>query len=79
MCSTCDLFIQNSEILKILCTYMGLGSESPRTHLSPCVLFRYNTKLYIEVFAGIPNLFPYMYDQNASASLTLKPVLFITP
>ena len=29
--------------------HLGLGSESPRTHLSPCVLFRYNTKLYIVV------------------------------
>ena len=27
----------------------GLGSESPRTHLSPCVLFRYNTMLKIVV------------------------------
>ena len=35
----------------------GLGSESPHAHLSPCVLFRYNTS-YTLWCAGIPNLFP---------------------
>ena len=29
--------------------FWRLGSESQHTHLSPCVSFRYNTKLYIEV------------------------------
>ena len=31
----------------------SLGLESPRTHLPPCVLFRYNTKLYIVVRGDI--------------------------
>ena len=29
----------------ILCMFLGLSSESPRTHLSPCILFCYNTML----------------------------------
>ena len=36
-------------VRKYFITFLGLGSESPRTHLSSCVLFRYNTKLYIVV------------------------------
>ena len=38
----------------------GLGSESPRTHLSPCVLLHYNTRLYIVVH-GDSEPIPFMF------------------
>ena len=42
-------YIWNFLLKLFLELYFGLGSESPRTHLSPCVLFRYNTMLNIVV------------------------------
>ena len=41
-------------------TDLSLGSESPRAHLSTCVLFRDKKTLRC---AGIPNLFPDLFDQ----------------
>ena len=44
---------------------LRLGSESSRPHLSPCVLFCYNAKLYIVVPGpGIPNLFLILCQQT---------------
>ena len=49
-------------------TLSRLRSESPCAHLSPCVLSRYNTKLYIGC-TGIPNLFPLSKQYHGLSSI----------
>ena len=55
-------------------SFIGLGSESPCTHLSSCVLFRYNTKLYI-VVRGNSEPIPIHYVINAQPKHKLRKLM----
>ena len=56
---------------------LGCGSESPRTHLSPCVLFRY-TKLYI-VVCGDSRPIPRIEITQTKGKLTIVHVIILDP